>query len=99
MSTKTTLAIGVIAAAALAFVAGPALIQSASAVRFEEPFVEEKRCSEDKFQERETCPGKSADAQGNPGDRENIETCTARNHGQEKNCPDGEADVVINPPK
>jgi hypothetical protein len=61
MSTKTTLALSVIAATAITFVIGPALIQSASAVA--EPKTREG-CSDPKFADRESCPGKSEDASG-----------------------------------
>ena len=90
-SYKTTLALSVIAATAVAFVLGPALIQSASAVPAPKT---EERCSEEKFAHLESCPGKSEDASG--GDRD--DECIARNPGQAKNCPEGEADEVVNPP-
>lgn len=86
MSTKTTLALSVIAATAVAFVIGPALIQSASADAIPKT-VETSRCDDPKFADRESCPGKSEEAEGNDRDDENI--CVARNAGQAKNCPEG----------
>ena len=91
MSTKSTLALSVIAATAIAFVLGPALMQSASAVPAPKT-VEEKRCSDEKFADRESCPGKSEEATGN--DREDIETCVARNRGQAQQNDCEETDIV-----
>ena len=85
--TKSTLALSVIAATAVAFVIGPALIQSASAVA--EPKTREG-CSDPKFADRESCPGKSEEASG--GDREDV--CFARNEGQAKNCPTGSRVII-----
>ena len=88
---KATYATLVATAVAMAFAVLPALIQQqASAVPA--PKTEEK-CSDLKFAERESCPGKSEDAKGN--DREDL--CIARNPGQAKNC-EGGADEVVNPP-
>ena len=82
MLSHTTLAISVIAATAIALVIGPALMQSASA----DPTPKtEPACSDPKFADRESCPGKSEEASG--GDREDV--CVARNAGQAKNCPEG----------
>jgi hypothetical protein len=88
MLTKTTLALSVIAATAIAFVIGPALIQSASADAIPKT---REGCSDPKFADRESCPGKSEEAEG--GDREDV--CVARNAGQAKNCPEGSR-VIIN---
>ena len=76
---------------AVALVIGPALIQSAAA----DPAPKtQQKCSDPKFADRESCPGKSEEARG--GDRD--DECIARNPGQAKNCPDGEADETVNPP-
>lgn len=90
METKTTLALSVIAATAVAFVIGPALIQSASAVPAPKT---DDRCSDPKFADRDSCPGKSEDAKGNDRDDE----CIARNNGQAKQFPECD-DGVVNPP-
>ena len=90
-SYKTTLALSVIAATAVAFVIGPALIQSASAVAT--PKTEEvQRCDDPKFADRESCPGKSEEATG--GDRDDENVCFARNEGQAKNCPTGSRVII-----
>jgi hypothetical protein len=89
-ATYSTLALSVIAATTLAFVLGPALIQSASAVPAPKT---EERCDDPKFADRESCPGNSEDAASDKRD----DNCIARNPGQAKNCPDGATDVV-NPP-
>ena len=91
MLSKSTFAISVIAATAVALVIGPAMIQIAAA----DPAPKtQERCSDEKFDHLKSCPGKSEDAQG--GDRD--DDCIARNPGQAKNCPDGEADETVNPP-
>jgi hypothetical protein len=92
MSTKTTtLALSAISAAVVMFVIARALIQSAAAVAT--PKTEEvDRCSDPKFADRESCPGKSEDASG--GDREDKNICFARNEGQAKNCPEGSTVVI-----
>ena len=87
MSTKTTLALSVISAVVVMFVIAPAFIQSASAVATPKT---EQRCNDPKFADRESCPGKSEEAQG--GDREDV--CFARNAGQAKNCPEGSTVVI-----
>jgi hypothetical protein len=84
MSTKSTLALSVIAATTLAFVIGPALIQSASAVATPKT-QETTKCSDPKFEDRTSSPGKSEEAEG--GDREDENICITRNQGQAKNCP------------
>jgi hypothetical protein len=89
-SYKTTLALSVIAATAIAFVLGPALIQSAAADPAPKTV---ERCSDPKFAERTSCPGNSEDAASDKRD----DQCIARNPGQAKNCPDGATDTV-NPP-
>jgi hypothetical protein len=87
MSTKTTLALSVIAATALAFVIGPALIQAASA----DPAPKTVQgCDDPKFADRPSCPGKSEDASG--GDRDDV--CVARNNGQAKQNNCEETDIV-----
>lgn len=85
MSTKSTLALSAIAAAALAFVIGPVLVQTASAVPAEETVVTTE-CSDEQFARHDGCPGKSEDSSGigATGDREEETTCTARNPGQAK---------------
>jgi hypothetical protein len=97
MSTKTTLALSVIAATAVAFVVGPALIQAASADPAPKT-VETTRCDDPKFQDKpqfaESCPGESEDATGDPRDDEDV--CVARNNGQAKNC-EGEVIDIVNP--
>ena len=92
MSTqKTTLALSVISAVVVMFVIAPAFISSASAVAT--PKTEEvNRCNDPKFADRESCPGKSEEAQG--GDREDENVCFARNAGQAKNCPEGSTVVI-----
>jgi hypothetical protein len=94
MSTKTTLTLSVIAAiAVLAAAVTPALIQSASADAVPKTR-EETGCNDPKFADRESCPGKSEEAQG--GDREDENICFARNEGQAKNCPPGSEVVIVN---
>lgn len=90
--TKTTLALSVIAATALAFIVGPALTQSASAVPAPKQDIEE-RCDDPKFADRESCPGRSEEAQG--GDRDDVQTCEPRNKGQAKDCPEGS--IILDP--
>jgi hypothetical protein len=84
MTIKTRLALGFIAATVVMFVIAPALIQSASAVATPKT-QETSRCSDPKFADRESCPGKSEEASG--GDREDENICVSRNAGQAKNCP------------
>jgi hypothetical protein len=86
-SYKTTLALSVIAATAIAFVLGPALIQSVSADPAPKTV---ERCDDPKFAERESCPGESEDARGNDRDDE----CIARNNGQAKHNDCVETDIV-----
>jgi hypothetical protein len=90
MQKLTLVALSVITATALAFVVGPALIQSAAAVPAPKTV---EQCSEDKFQDRETCPGKSADSGGRAGDERDNE-CIARNNGQAKQNDCVETDIV-----
>ncbi len=54
-----------------------------------------KKCSDPKFADRESCPGKSDNAKGN--DKYDEVTFEARNPGQAKNCPEG-TDVTTNKP-
>ena len=97
MNSKTTVAISAIAATTLLLVIAPTLISSAAAVPAEKQDIEE-RCSDPKFADRESCPGRSEEASG--GDREDIETvtCTPRNPGQAKDCPEGSVITTVNPP-
>jgi hypothetical protein len=83
-SYKTTLALSVIAATALAFVIAPALIQSASADAIPKT---RNECTQGP--PREECPGESE--KNNPN---RDEVCVARNNGQLKNCPDGEGVIA-----
>jgi hypothetical protein len=78
-STYSTLALSVIAATALAFVVGPVLIQSASAVPAPKT---DPGCSDPKFADRDSCPGKSEEAEGGERDDE----CTPRNRGHIDDC-------------
>jgi hypothetical protein len=72
----------------LAVVMAPALVVSASA---DPAPKQDESCSDEKFSDRVSCPGKSEDAKGN--DRE--DECTARNRGQaDEDCED-----VVNPDK
>jgi hypothetical protein len=99
MSTKTTLALSVIAATAIAFVIGPALIQSASADPV--PKTREQtttNCSDPRFADRPSCPGKSEESSGEAGEEredETTTTCFARNEGQAKNCPPDSTVVIV----
>ncbi len=85
----STLVLSVIAATALTFVVGPALLQSAAA----DPAPKTAdRCSDPKFADRDSCPGKSEDAESDKRDDE----CIARNRGQAIQNPDCD-DGVVNP--
>lgn len=90
MQKATYATLSVIAVAVLTVAIAPVLIQSAAA----DPAPKtEERCSVDKFSERETCPGKSADSEGRSGDeRDNL--CIARNNGQAKHNDCEETDIV-----
>jgi hypothetical protein len=89
MSTKTTLALSVIAATAVAFVVGPALIQSAAA----DPAPKtDPRCSDEKFDHLKSCPGNSENAASDKRD----DDCIARNRGQAIQNPECD-DGVVNP--
>jgi hypothetical protein len=96
----------VIAATALVYVVTPALIQSASAIRVDEPAVVDTGCNDPKFADKpqfqDSCPRASEDSSGvgETGEREDVTTCTARNPGQEaKLCPDdADETIIINPP-
>ncbi len=99
-SHKTTLALSVVAAAALALFIGPALMQSASAVPAPKT---ETKCDEAKFEGTRhefECPGKSEAAEGDPRD----EDCTPRNRGHIDECEaivdedDGDVNEPVNPP-
>ena len=87
MNSKTTVAISAIAATTLLLVIAPTLISSAGAVAIPKT---EERCDDPRFADRESCPGKSEEAEG--GDRDDV--CVARNAGQAKNCPPG-SEVVL----
>jgi hypothetical protein len=78
-----------IAAIVLAIVVAPAVMNSA----FADPAPkQDPSCSDPKFADRDSCPGKSEDASS--GDRD--DECTARNRGQaDENCNDD----IVNPPK
>jgi hypothetical protein len=84
MNTKTV--IGIVAV--LAIVLAPAVMNSA----FADPAPkQDPSCSDPKFSDRDSCPGKSEEAEG--GDRD--DECTARNKGQsDENCDDD----IVNPP-
>jgi hypothetical protein len=86
-TTTILLAAGV--AAVLAVVIAPALVEPASA---DPAPKQDPSCSDPKFEDRDSCPGKSEDAEGNDRDDE----CTARNRGQsDEDCDDD----IVNPPK
>jgi hypothetical protein len=88
MSSKIT-TLSIIAAATLVLVIAPVLISSAAAVPAPKQDVED-RCNDPRFADRESCPGRSEEAGGGGvEDREDIETCTPRNPGQAKDCPEG----------
>jgi hypothetical protein len=90
MSTKTTLALSVIAAAVLAFVIGPVLIQSASADAVpKRDITTTTQCDDPKFADRPSCPGESENAASDKREDETETTCVARNQGQAKDCPPG----------
>jgi hypothetical protein len=72
----------------------PALTVQASAIPAEKQ-VNTTNCDDPKFADRPSCPGKSEDASG--GDRDDTTTCTARNNGQAKDCPEGSTIVIVNP--
>jgi hypothetical protein len=99
MSTKSTLALSVIAAAALALVVGPVLIQSASAIPADKQ-VNESHCNDPdhpQFADRESCPGESENSAGVAGDeRQDENVCTARNNGQAKDCPPDSTIIIVN---
>jgi hypothetical protein len=72
---KVMLATLVATAVAMAFAVTPAVIQQASA----DPAPKEQTtCSDEKFSDLPSCPGKSEDAKGNDRD----DDCQARNRGQ-----------------
>ena len=97
MQKLTLAALSVITATALAFVLGPALIQSAAAVPAPKT---DPGCDDPKFAERESCPGKSEEAESDKRDDE----CTPRNRGHIDDCEalvEDDEDVTdpVNPPK
>lgn len=76
-------------AAVLAIVVAPSIMNSAAA---DPAPKQDPSCSDPKFADRDSCPGKSEDASGGERDDE----CTARNRGQaDENCNDD----IVNPPK
>jgi hypothetical protein len=78
--------LAVVAAGVLAIVSTPILASADPAPK------EDPSCSDPKFEDRDSCPGKSEEAEGNDRDDE----CTARNRGQaSEDCDDD----VVNPPK
>jgi hypothetical protein len=84
-TTAIFLAVGV--AAVLAVVMAPALVKPVSA---DPAPKQDESCSDEKFSDRDSCPGKSEDAKGNDRD----DDCTARNKGQsDEDCTD-----TVNPP-
>ena len=89
MSTKSTLTLSVIAATAVAFVLGPALMQSASADPAPKTV---EGCDDPKFEGRTSCPGKSEDAASDKRD----DQCIARNRGQAQQN-DCEETAIVNP--
>ena len=81
---------------AMAFAVVPAVTQSAYADAPPKTVVtEEKRCSDPKFADRESCPGKSEEASGGDREDETETVCEARNAGQAKNCPPGSRVVFV----
>jgi hypothetical protein len=102
-SHKATLALSVVAAAALALVIGPALMQSASA----DPAPKtDPSCDDPNFigtKHEDDCPGKSESSTGDKRDNE----CTPRNRGHIDDCEalvepepgDSNVEDPVNPPK
>jgi hypothetical protein len=83
MNPKTVLGI----AAVLAIVLAPAVMIST----FADPAPkQDESCSDEKFSDRDSCPGKSEEAKGNDRDDE----CVARNKGQS----DEDCTETVNPP-
>jgi hypothetical protein len=67
-------------------------MQSASAIPAPKT---DERCDDIKFADRESCPGKTEDAKGDPRDDE----CVPRNRGHIDDCPDpDEVTEPVNPP-
>ena len=88
MNQKTMLlVIGMTAVLAIALL--PVLVSQVDAVPAPK---QDPSCSDPKFADRDSCPGKSEEASG--GDRD--DECTARNRGQ---ADEGCNDDVVNPPK
>jgi hypothetical protein len=85
MNVKIALSI----AAVLAVILAPTIVNSVSA---DPAPKQDPSCSDPKFAERDSCPGKSEEASG--GDRD--DECTARNRGQ---SDDSCNDDIVNPPK
>ena len=85
----TAIFLAVVVVGVLAVAITPALVVSASA---DPAPKQDESCSDEKFEDRDSCPGKSEDAKGNDRDDE----CTARNRGQaDEDCDDD----IVNPPK
>jgi hypothetical protein len=79
-TTAIFLAVGV--AAVLAVVIAPTLVKSVSA---DPAPKQDESCSDPKFSDRDSCPGKSEDSESDKRDDE----CTARNKGQaDEDCTD-----------
>jgi hypothetical protein len=101
MNTKTTMAFSVIAATTLLLVIAPAFISAAYAVPAPKTDVDEtSNCSDERFADRESCPGRSEDAGGAGVEEREDEitvTCEARNPGQAKDCPEGSTITTVNP--
>lgn len=94
MNQKPTL-VTVGMAVVLAVAISPMLVGHVNADPAPKQDVEDK-CSDPKFADRESCPGASEDARSNH--REDVQTCTPRNPGQAKDCPDGsEIQDPVNP--
>jgi hypothetical protein len=87
MNQKTMqLAFGMTAVLAIAL--APVLVSQVNAVPAPK---QDPSCSDPKFADRDSCPGKSEDATGGGRDDE----CTARNKGQsDESCND----AIVNPP-
>jgi hypothetical protein len=83
--TTIFLAVGV--AAILAVVIAPTLVISASA---DPAPKQDESCSDEKFSDRDSCPGKSEDSESDKRDDE----CIARNKGQ----ADEDCTETVNPP-
>jgi hypothetical protein len=79
--------LAVIAAGILAVVSAPALFISVSA---DPAPKQDESCSDPKFSDRDSCPGKSEDSESDKRD----DDCVARNKGQS----DEDCTETVNPP-